>query len=110
MLGVAVTTAVWLLVTYMTPPTDRVTLQNFYDRIRPFNMGWRAAVRVVPSAGGSLSAALLCWFLGCIVVYAALFGTGYLLYGQPLFGGFGVAVAVVAAIGLFGTLPRVGFE
>src|SRR5205807_2360803 len=34
-IGVAVTTAGWLAVTFLTPPTDRATLQAFYDRIRP---------------------------------------------------------------------------
>ncbi|HSG81572.1 MAG TPA: sodium:solute symporter family protein [Gemmatimonadota bacterium] len=109
-LGVALTTVVWLAVTFLTPPTDRVTLQTFYDRIRPFNTGWRAAVETQPGAGGSFSAAILCWFLGCLVVYSALFGTGLLLYGNIAYGISALGVATIAATGLFGTLPRVGFE
>src|SRR5207249_3227413 len=33
-IGVAITTVGWLAVTFATPPTDRATLQTFYDRIR----------------------------------------------------------------------------
>jgi hypothetical protein len=48
--------------------------------------------------------------LGCTVVYSALFGTGFLLYGSILAGVFGLLIAGFAAVGLFATLPRVGFE
>jgi SSS family solute:Na+ symporter len=108
-LGVAITTIVWLTVTMMTPPTDRATLQAFYDRIRPFEWGWKAAVRTRP-AEGSITAALWCWFLGCVVVYAALFGTGYLLYGRTLVGMVCMLVAAMGTAGLFRALPRVGFD
>ena len=59
---------------------------------------------------GSVTAALTCWLLGCVVVYAALFGTGYLLYGRPGAATPFVAASALAAFGLFRTLPRVGFE
>ena len=57
-----------------------------------------------------MSAAFLCWFLGVAVIYAALFGTGYVLYGKQLPGIACLVVAGLAAWGLFRTLPRVGFE
>ncbi len=107
--GVAITTLVWLTVTLLMPPTDRETLQAFYDRIRPFNWGWRGAVQTT-AAEGSFTAALLSWFLGCVVVYAALFGMGYTLYGRPLFGLACALVVVVAAGAILRNLPRVGFE
>ena len=104
------TTAVWLLVTFLTRPTDTATLQGFYDRIRPFARGWRRAVNTQPDAPGSLAAGLAAWGLGCVTVYAVLFGTGMALYGNPGGAiGFGL-VAAVAAVGLFRALPRVGFD
>jgi len=110
-IGVAVTTAGWLAVTFLTPPTDRATLQAFYDRIRPMGPGWEGAVTTRPAnPGESVTAALLCWFLGCAVIYAVLFGTGYLLYGKSVPGIVCLAAAGAAAWGLFRTLPRVGFE
>ncbi len=110
-IGVAITTVGWITVTMLTPPVDSNTLQQFYDNIRPLGPGWRAAVETGPAdESDSLSAAFLCWFLGCVVVYAALFGTGYFVYGQRLFGFLSTAIVAVAAIGLFKTLPRVGFR
>jgi len=110
-IGVALTTAVWLGVTFATAPTDTATLQDFYDRIRPFGRGWAQVVQVDDTpASGSVTAALSCWFLGCVVVYAALFGTGYMLYGRPGSGSIFLATSALAAFGLFRTLPRVGFE
>jgi Na+/proline symporter len=108
-LGVASTTVVWLTGTLLTPATDKATLQAFYDRIRPFNFGWRGAVETGP-VEGSFSAAMMSWFLGCVVVYSALFGTGYFLYGKPLLGAVFMVVVVLAAMGIFRNLQRVGFE
>jgi len=106
-LGVAITTAGWLTVTLLTPPDDRQTLQAFYDRIRPFGRGWQAAVSTQPVTG-SVSASMLGWVLGCAAVYAALFGTGYLLYGHLLAGVGLLAVAAAAGWGVLRILPRVG--
>ena len=107
--GVMITTAGWLVVTMLTPATDRGTLQAFYDRIRPFSRGWKSAVQT-GAVEGSITAAFASWFLGCLAVYAALFGTGYLLYGQLALGALAFAVTVIAAVGLFRALPQVGFD
>ena len=110
-IGIAITTVGWLAVTFATPPTDRATLQTFYDRIRPMGPGWNGAVTTrPPNPRESVTAAFLCWFLGCAVIYAALFGTGYVLYGKLLPGIVCLVTASAAAWGLFRTLPRVGFE
>ena len=109
-LGVAMTTVVWLAVTLATPATDRATLQAFYNRIHPFKRGWLGAVETGSEESGSFTAALLCWFTGCVVVYGALFGTGYLLYGNTAAGLVCVAVVGVAAVTLFRMLPRVGLS
>ena len=109
--GVAITTVGWITVTMLTPAADKKTLQSFYDAIHPLGPGWSAAVETGPTdESDSLSAAFLCWFLGCVVVYAALFGTGYFVYGQRLFGFLSTVIVAVAAVALFKTLPRVGFR
>ncbi len=110
-IGVAITTLGWLLVTMVTPPTDTGTLQRFYDAIRPFSTGWRAAVRTQATDGGEgVSVAMLAWFLGCVTVYAALFATGYLLYGRWPQATACLVVGTSAAYGLFRILPRVGLR
>jgi len=121
--GVAVTTVGWLVVTFLTPPVDTETLKDFHTRIQPLGKGWEA---VVPrkrgpaqdgdvdtsqdaGQGGELAAGLLSWFLGCVMVYAALFGTGFLLYGNMARGLAGLILAAVAGWGVLKLLPRVGF-
>ena len=109
--GVAITTVGWLTVTFVTRPTDRVTLQAFYDRIRPLEAGWRTAVATKPPGGDeSVTAAFLCWFLGVAVIYLALFGTGYVIYGRAAPGVACLVAGAAAAWGLLRTLPRVGFK
>ena len=115
-LGVAITTVGWLTVTFMTPPVDTDTLRDFYRRIRPLGRGWDLVVgdgdssdRTYGKGGGELTEGLLSWFLGCIMVYGALFGTGFLLYGQLVPGIFSLIVAAVSGWGVFKMLPRVDF-
>jgi Na+/proline symporter len=81
---VAVTTVVWILTTLFAPPENRATLIRFFTLVRPAGPGWRPVQREAGGAGAadSLPQALLGWMMGCVFVYAALFGTGSLLYGQ----------------------------
>jgi SSS family solute:Na+ symporter len=110
--GVLVTSCGWLAVTFLTPPADQDTLRAFHERIRPLGPGWSGAgfQPIPPTAHDSLTAAFLAWFLGCVVVYGALFGTGYLLYGSGASGLACLVVAAGAAYGLMRTLPRVGIR
>ena len=81
---VAVTTIVWLTVTFLTPPADTATLDAFYLKVRPAGPGW-ASVRArtgAPPSPDSLPQALLGWVAGLLAVYSALFGTGAYLYGN----------------------------
>jgi len=110
LIGVAITTVGWVTVTLLTPPAETATLQAFYDKIRPFGHGWRKVVRTAAVEQDSLTAAFACWFLGCVVVYGALFATGFLLYGRTMVGVICAASSAVGAVGLFRTLPRVTFE
>ena len=108
-IGVAITTVGWLAVTWLTPTTARPVLQSFYDRIRPMGRGWATVVDTgVKPVRENVSAMVLCWFLGCVVIYGAVFATGMLLYGRW---GSGLAAAAAALIGgwlLLRTLPQVG--
>lgn len=83
---VAVTTAVWLAVTMLTSAEPMEKLVAFYRRVRPDGPGWKrvaAEVRIVePSASGSLAAQFANWLLGCLLIYAFLFGSGDVIFGE----------------------------
>jgi Na+/proline symporter len=126
--GVAVTTVGWIVVTFLTPPVDTEKLLDFHAKIRPLGRGWDAVVRRTDGPeqdrpgdgdsgdddsgtgqGGEFAAGILSWFLGCVMVYATLFGTGFLLYGNMALGSVGLILAAVAGWGVLKLLPRVGF-
>lgn len=96
---VATTTIAWIVVTLLTPPTDRATLVRFFERVRPAGPGW-SAIRGSAAAGesrDSLGEALLGSLLGCVFIYSALFGAGNALYGQWL--GAAICLAFFATSG-----------
>jgi len=108
-LSVAFTTAVWVVVTLLTPPTRRETLLGFYRLVRPAGPGWNA-IRKETGLGpspDSLPHAFLGTVLGCALVYAALFGTGSYLYGRVAQAAVCLAVFIASAAGLVWLLPRV---
>jgi Na+/proline symporter len=107
-LTVAITTVVWIAVTFATPPTDRGTLASFYRRVRPAGPGWeeiRAETQLPPSPD-SFANSVLGWVLGCLLVYSALFGTGSFIYGKTAQGLVWLAVFVLSVIGLARLLPK----
>jgi Na+/proline symporter len=105
---IAATTVVWLAATYLTKPTDRATLLAFYKLVRPAGPGWRA-IRTqsgVGSSPDSLPQNLLGWILGCVFVYAALFGTGSVLYGRTALAALWIVLFLASGAGLVSLLPR----
>mgnify|MGYP000899931631 FL=1 len=102
-LGIIITTIAWVTVTYLTPPVEERTLVEFCRKIRPGGPGWRRFETVPEGAepeGWNVPNGILCMMLGCLLVWASLFGTGYLLYGQFARGAVLLAVAAVAGGGL----------
>ncbi len=105
---VAVTTVVWVVTTYLTEPHDHETLVEFYKLVRPAGPGWkhiREELGLGPSPD-SLPQAMLGWVLGCLFVYAALFGAGSILYGRKPQAIMWIVVFVVSGLGLLRLVPR----
>jgi len=106
---VAITTVVWIAITYLTRPTDRATLVKFYALVRPAGPGW-GPVRAEAGAGGSpdrLPLAMLGWMLGCLFVYAGLFGVGSFLYGRTATAVVFAILFALSGLGLARLLPMV---
>jgi len=93
---VTLTTIAWLAVTAMTAPEPAGTLVAFYRRVRPHGPGWApvAAAAGLPPASASLGGELLNALLGCVLVYASLFGVGEILLRSAT---RGIALLVLAA-------------
>ena len=99
---VGLTTIAWLAVTWLTPPEPADTLHAFYRRVRPAGRGWApiAAAVGLPPASASLGGELLNALLGCVLVYAALFGVGQLLLRSAAVGIGLLAVSALAAFAI----------
>jgi SSS family transporter len=91
--GVAITTASWILVTLVTAPASQETLLRFFRLIQPAPGGWKPVIEKGIASGelntseivpGKLPNQILGMFLGCVIVYAALFATGYWIYGNTI--------------------------
>jgi SSS family solute:Na+ symporter len=107
--SVVLTTVVWVVVTFLTKPTDTETLRRFYRKVRPAGRGWAKIVGPEEADGprDNLSLAFLGWVFGCTFVYSGLFGTGAMLYGQTLQGVVCLAVTASAGLGLAWVVPKI---
>lgn len=115
-LGVFLTTVGWMIVTFLTKPTDRETLIEFCKIVRPGGPGWKALESDLPEMGPEAPPAtwpvpqeLFCMVLGCVCVYSVLFATGYLIVQNVLGAVIGFAVAGVTGLLLvrfWRSLPR----
>jgi hypothetical protein len=99
----AVTTVVWVLVTYLTSPEPEEVLLRFYRKVHPDVRGWKpiAAIATEVRPTRDVGRNLIAWILGCGMVYFALFGLGKILFQQY---GLGTALllgGVVCALLLY---------
>lgn len=110
-LGVIITTASWVLVTFISRPTTDDTLINFCRIIRPGGPGWNGFLEkmkgkgtditdLLPKGQWEVTAGLLSIFLGCLTVYGALFSIGFWLYSNTVAAVITTLVAVFAGFGL----------
>jgi Na+/proline symporter len=105
---IAVTTIVWLVVTFLTKPADKETLVRFFRLVRPSGPGWKP-VRAEAGIGGSpdsLANSFLGWGIGIAFVYAGLFGAGSFIYGKTAQGIVCAVVFALSGFALSRLLPR----
>ncbi len=111
---VGVTTVVWLAVTMFTSAEPLDKLVSFYRKVQPEGPGWK---RVASQAGlprrnvsGGLAVQFANWFLGCVLIYAFLFGIGYLVFGEMLKAGGFLLVGVIVGALIMRNLQRASWQ
>lgn len=106
-LGVAITTVSWVLVTLLTSPSDKTTLNEFYKITQPGGPGWDKVVSDAKKDGIDLETekrawnvptGILCMLVGSVGIYGALFSTGYFIYGEYLEGFILFSVTILAFV------------
>ena len=88
---VFVTTALWLIVTYLTPSESTSVLRSFYKKIQPGGPGWTKIVEeakndsediINENESWTVPSGIIAMLLGCIMIYSIMFSTGYFIYGS----------------------------
>ena len=114
--SVGITTIAWVAVTFMTRPTDQGVLVDFYKKIKPASRGWQPVIDQAISdnalaktevRAGKLPLQILGMFAGCFMVYGALFGTGYLIYGNTSQGLMAFGVSGIAGLVIFSIWKKI---
>lgn len=96
--GAMLTTIVWVVATFVTPPDNEKTLQNFVIKINPGGPGW-SKYSMTTGEPWVLPKGILLMVLGCIAVYSILIGVGQLIYGNPI-GYMLIALSIISGFGL----------
>ncbi|GJM28113.1 MAG: sodium/glucose cotransporter [Cyclobacteriaceae bacterium] len=105
--GVVLTTVIWIVATYFTPQTDLKALFSFYKLIRPGGPGWKHVTDQMTDEDKALSGEtedwkvpleLLATAIGCFTVFGTLFATGYWIYGRTTLATIFTVVAIVGML------------
>ena len=112
LITVGVTTAVWILTTFLTRPESSDTLVAFYRRTRPSGAGWGPVSRLAPDVKPARDglANLVCWIAGCVLIYGSLFGIGKVILKEYTLGALLLAVSLAAGAVIYRDLSRRGWS
>ncbi len=100
-IGALLTTFTWLVATFITPPDDQETLQNFVDKVNPGGPGWKRYPSKMNVEPWIVPRGLFSMFLGCTAVYGFLLSTGQFIYGNVEIGFFLFSISVLAFYGIY---------
>ena len=99
--SVSITTIGWLIVTFMTAPEKDEVLLSFYRKVTPAAFGWKKVLDRYPAEKqviGQLPKEIGLMMIGSVMVYSALFSTGFFIYGNMMAGFIAGAIALIGGI------------
>ncbi|MFC1521532.1 sodium:solute symporter family protein [Elusimicrobiota bacterium] len=99
---VIISTISWILATFITKPTDEITLKRFYKRVHPGGWGWKPLMKSMPEVKSDKGYArlVITWILGVILVYSFLFGIGNMIFNSFVSGGIFMAIGSASGIAI----------
>ena len=104
---VGITTFVWVLITFLTPPVDKEHLANFYKKIHPPGI-WKYVEKEFSAHSNNqpLLLDILNWIFGTFLVYSALFGFGKIILLEFKKGIFFLLITFLSSTLLFKNLSK----
>ncbi len=98
--GTLITTVVWVLTAYLSPPEAEDTLRNFVRKVNPGGPGWRQFSNDVSTEPWPVPKGILMMLLGSFSVYSILLGVGQLIYGHVYPGIFICSLSIMSSMAL----------
>ena len=87
-----ITTAAWVAVTLLTPPTEAAKRAAFQNKIR--------------ANGHDIAWGMLAMTVSCIAIYALMFASGYWIYGRTTIAAVMTSIAVISGLALLPILKN----
>jgi solute:Na+ symporter, SSS family len=109
---VAWSTLVWVVVTFLTRPTNNKKLLEFYAKVHPGGAGWKPVAKQLPEVKGDkgFSTMFVNYLAGCVLVLFSLFGIGRIIFQMYLQAAIFLVVALIAGAIIYRNLSRIGWE
>lgn len=106
------TTLVWVVVTFLTKPTSEEVLISFYKKIHPGGFLWKKVSNKLSDVEGDsvFLNMFINWFIGVILVYSILFGTGKLIFGEITEFLMYLGIAIISVIIIYFNLSKIGWQ
>jgi hypothetical protein len=109
---VAWSTVVWLVVTFLTPPTEESVLLAFYRRVHPGGALWQPIACKLPDVRSDKGyvGLLVDWIAGSLCVTFSLLGVGKVVFGQTKVGLSLLAAALLLGVCVGLHLSRIDWK
>ncbi|MFN3695721.1 MAG: sodium:proline symporter, partial [Ignavibacterium sp.] len=106
------TTLVWLIVTFLTKPTDEKTLVEFYRKVYPGGKLWLKISEKIPEAPKhqNFISMFINWIAGVILVYSSLFAIGKTILGFYTDSIIYLVLIILSVIVISKNLSKEGWE
>ena len=103
---------VWLIVTFLTKPTEEAKLADFYTKVHPGGIGWKKISSKLPNVKSDTGFGLLFlnWFLGSVLVMLSLFGFGKIIFQEYLMGTIFLIIALISGVLIYKNFSKTGWD
>lgn len=107
LITIAITTLIWLIVTFLTQPVDKKHMIQFYKKIKPGGL-WKPIREQskIEDKTAKVFPFILSWLLGTIFVYSTLFGIGKFILLELKTAIIFIFISVAAAFALYKNISK----
>lgn len=109
---VAWSTLVWVVVTFLTKPSEEEKLISFYKKVHPGGAGWKKIANKVREVKGDTGFNLLflSYLCGCLLIMFSLFGVGKIILKEYITGVVFIFIALINGFIVYRNLSKTGWS